>query len=342
MNLPSNNLPLISIIIPCRNEGKYIGDCLISLLNQKNLKDELEILVVDGISTDNTREIVNKLSENFSQIHLVDNPKRITPAAMNLGIKEANGKFICIMGAHAEYDEEYLSNSIKLLNEHPEVICTGGPVVGKGKTNFAKAAALALSSPIGVGNAKHHFPDYEGYVEGIGFPVFRREVFNKIGLYDEELIRNQDDEFNLRLRKNGLKVYLSPKVKSQYYVRDSPKELFKQYFDYGMWRVAVIKKHKLPASFRQLVPTLFVFAICVSFIVGLFIPTRGLYLSFMIPFLYFALLFISSIKISFMHGWKIGKYFPLAVAILHFAYGLGFIKGLLLISKLRGKHSIIS
>lgn len=325
--------PLITAIIPCRNEEKYIAQCLKSLLEQKDVNDKMEILVVDGMSTDSTRAIVEKILKQYSQVKLLDNLSLYTPHALNIGIKSAKGVFVAILGAHAKYAKDYLANSLELIIEHPEVSCVGGPITCLGKTSFGKATALAMSSRIGVGNAYHRFPNYYGYAEGACFPVFRKEVFSEVGLYDENLVRNQDDEFNLRLRKHGLKVYLSPKVKSQYYVRESPQKLFTQYFDYGIWRAVVIKKHKLPASFRQLVPSVFIFTILICFITGLFMQGPWLYLSFFTPFLYSLFLIVATIRISFIHGWELAKFFPIAVSILHISYGLGLIRGMFSLEK---------
>lgn len=329
MNSASDNQFLISVIIPCRCEGKYIGDCLNSLLVQKELEDKIEILVVDGMSTDNTRTIVNKFIRDNHNIKLVDNPKFITPAAMNIGIKESKGKYIAILGAHTKYSEDYLHNCLNLMNEHPDVSCVGGPITSYGHSSFGKATALAMSSKIGVGNAKHRFSDYEGYAEGACFPVFKREVFNQVGLYDEDLIRNQDDEFNFRMHKQKLKVYLSHKIKSTYFVRDTPKKLFNQYYNYGLWRVVVIKKHRLPRSLRQIVPVSFFMITFLLILISPFIPFNALMTSLTLPIIYFLSLLLFGLGLSKIHGLKIGLLFPLSVFIMHFSYALGFLVGII-------------
>ncbi len=327
--MESKNLKsLVSVIIPCRNEAEYIEKTIHSLYNQKNVPGEIEILVVDGMSTDGTQELLNKMSSEDGRLKLIQNPKKITPIAMNLGIKNAHGEYIAIMGAHSEYDENYLSECIKLFEKDSAIMCTGGPIFSEGRTNFGKAAALAMSHPIGVGNAKHRFPNYEGFAEGAGFPVFKKEVFEKIGLYDESLIRNQDDELNFRLTKAGYKVYLSPKVKSKYYVRDHPKKLFAQYFNYGFWRVATLKKHGTAVSFRQLIPTLFYLTIIITIIIAPLLTINALITIFTIPVIYLVIIAIFTAKIIKEKGIKIGFRFPLAIMILHFSYAFGFLKGI--------------
>lgn len=325
MNSILNYNPIVSVIIPCRNEEKYIGECLISLLNQENVKDKIEILVVDGMSTDNTRNIVHNISMDNPQVILVDNPQFLTPHALNTGIKNAKGEFIAVLGAHAEYSSDYLATCLELANQHPEVSCVGGPILSKGKTPFAKAAALAMSSIIGVGNAKHRFPDYEGYAEMACFPVFRRDVFDKYGLYDESLIRNQDDEFCFRITKSGGKVFISPKAKSSYFVRESPLALFKQYYNYGFWRVAVLIKHKIPISYRQQIPILFYLIVIILFILGLVL--NNLILGILLPALYLAAIILFSIPIFINNQFNAAVRFPVAAIVLHLSYAAGFFIG---------------
>jgi len=321
------NNTLVSVVIPCRNEEKYIKGTIFSIFNQKDIDGDIEVIIVDGMSNDNTKQIISEIQKEYKNIKLIENKKKITPVAMNLGIKAAKGMYIAIMGAHAQYDPRYLCNSIYELRNRAGVACAGGPIHSSANSNFGKATAIAMSHPVGVGNAKHRFPNYEGFAEGACFPVFKKEVFETVGLYDERLVKNQDDEFNFRLTKKGYKIYLTKRAKCVYYVRDSISELFKQYFNYGFWRVAVIKKHKLPVSFRQVVPVLFLLSILTFIILSPFLPFNSAVTALVIPVLYLSILFILSIEIIKKYGFKVGKFFPLAVSILHVSYGLGFIKG---------------
>lgn len=327
MNETVVNSPLISVIIPCRNEEKYIGNCISSLLSQEVVGDKIEILVVDGMSTDNSRQIVEDVSKINPQVKLIDNIKITTPFALNEGIKNSKADFIAILGAHAEYAPDYLSACLNLTNQYPEVSCVGGPIISKGKTAFAKATALAMSSKIGVGNAKHRFPDYEGYAEMACFPVFRRNVFDKFGLYDESLTRNQDDEFCFRITKSGGKVYISPKAKSSYFVRETPMGLFEQYFKYGFWRVAVLKKHKIPISYRQQIPLLFYFLVLVLMIYGIFV--KNLFIAILLLIIYLLSIVAFTIPIFFKEKFSTAIRFPLSVLVLHFSYAVGFFTGII-------------
>ena len=279
------------------------------------------------MSTDSSRSIVNEISINHPQVKLIDNPQHSTPHALNIGIRAAKGEFLAILGAHAEYAHDYLTTCLELINSHPDVSCVGGPIISKGKNSFAKATALAMSSIIGVGNAKHRFPEYEGFSEMACFPVFRKNVFDKYGLYDESLIRNQDDEFCFRLTRAGEKIYISPKAKSAYYVRESPISLFKQYYQYGFWRVAVLKKHKIPISYRQQVPIIFYTLIVLLAILGLMFG--DLLLSFVLPVLYLVIIIAFSIPLLFKENFAVTFRFPIAVLVLHFSYAAGFFAGMI-------------
>jgi hypothetical protein len=185
-----------------------------------------------------------------------------------------------------------------------------------------------MAHPVGIGNAKHRYPDYEGYAEGACFPVFRKAIFAKIGLYDERLLRNQDDELNYRLAKHGEKVFISPRARSTYFVRETPAQLYRQYFNYGYWRVAVLRKHRLPASMRQLAPPVFMVFMLVSFILGSSLPGWwGIGLT--LPAIYGLILFAVGVGEIGRAGWQVALLFPIAVATMHVAYAAGFATAIL-------------
>lgn len=315
---------LISVIIPCRNEELYIEKCIQSLLAQTGIEqNKIEIIIVDGESTDSTKEILDKYAG--TNVRIISNPRLITPVAMNLGIKAATGDYIAILGAHSTYPPDYLSNSLKLFKIDKSILGVGGPIFSEGSNNFSKATALCMSSAVGVGNAKHRFPDYEGFAEMACFPVFHKSAFEKAGFYDEKLIRNQDDEFCFRLRRLGYKIYISPRVQATYYVRTGPMKLFSQYFNYGYWRVAVLRKHKIPISIRQLIPGLFFLIVFIFLVIGFMF--RNITLGAALPAIYIGstliFAFISIKKI----GIKSAVNIPFVLFILHFSYALGFYRG---------------
>jgi len=315
-----------SIIIPCRNEEDYIEKCIQSLLKQKEMNFSFEILIVDGMSDDNTRLLVSEIVKNNKNVKLLDNQNNTTPYALNIGIDNSNGEFICILGAHSEHDEYYLKNSFDLISEHPEVDCFGGPIISVGFSDFGKATAIAMASPIGIGNAKHRFPNYEGYAEMACYPIFRREVFSKIGKYDESLTRNQDDEFCFRLTQTGGKVFISPKVKSTYFVRNSINELFSQYYQYGYWKVIVLWKHKVPISYRQFVPLFFYVLIVLLVIISILLKTA--FIGFVLPITYLIIITYYSLVYLKKNRFKIVLLIIISIITLHLSYACGFIAGL--------------
>jgi glycosyltransferase involved in cell wall biosynthesis len=320
--------PEISIVVPCRNEKDYIGACLESILNQQLPSGNLEVIVADGMSWDGTRQIVMKMAAEDRRIRMVDNPLRTTPSGFNVGIRAARGRYVAILGAHTHYASNYVKICIELLEQRSEVCCSGGPIISQGRSHFGRAVAGVMSHPVGVGNAKHRFPDYEGYAEGACFPIFRKEVFAKVGLYDEIFLRNQDDEFNYRLSRAGEKVFISPRARCTYFVRETPSQLFRQYYQYGFWRVAVLKKHRLPASLRQIVPPLFISMMLLIAILGLTLPGWWRLTALVLPLAYTATLLLVGISQSRKLGWQIAVLFPVAATIMHMAYAAGFLWGL--------------
>lgn len=321
--------PLISAIVPCRNERAHIESCVRSLLAQKTSLLELELLVVDGMSDDGTRDILVRLMQSNSNLRMLDNPQRSTPAALNIGIRAGRGEYIAILGAHAEYGLNYLETCVKLLNEHPEVCCAGGPIISRGKGLFGQAVALAMSHPLGIGNAKHRLPEYEGYAEGACFPMFRRRVFTDVGLFDERMVYVEDDELNYRLAQRNEKVFISPRAKCSYFVRETPSRLAQQYFRYGAARVAVLRKYRIPASIRQLIPPAFIGLLLISLIVGPWLPGWWRALTVALPGLYIVTLLLAAVGQIWMFGMQVAARFPFAVAIMHGSYALGFFSGAL-------------
>lgn len=285
-------------------------------------------MVVDGMSEDGTRDILDRLASEDARLQVIDNPGRITSCALNAGIRQSRGRYIAIMGAHTEYAPDYLCRCVEILEARPEVVCSGGPIISRGRGLFGKALAAAMSHPLGVGNAKHRFPCYEGYAEGACFPMFRREVFDRIGLYDETLVRNQDDEFNYRIGLARGKIFISPRARCVYHVRETPLRLFRQYFQYGYWRVAVLRKHHCPASLRQLVPIAFFVLVTGMLLVGVLWPSWR-YGSAVLPLLYATTLTLSGAHLAMTQGIQVGVLFPVAAGMTHLAYAAGFAWGML-------------
>lgn len=322
-------LPKVSIIIPTRNEEKYIRYCLQSVIDQDYPKDLLEILVVDGLSEDGTREIIEDYVHKYQFIKLLNNPKRIVSTALNLGIKDAQGGIILRMDAHNVYRKDYVSKCVKYLIEH-NVDNVGGICLTLPGTNnlLGNSIAFVLSSPFGVGNAYFRIGSKKPkYVDTVPFGCYKKQVFEKIGLFDEDLVRNQDDEFNLRLIKDGGNILLVPEIVSYYYARDSLGKLWKMYYQYGYFKPLVAQKIGVILTWRQLIPSLFVGSLIFTGVLSFF-SNYFLRLFLLIVALYLSANFAFSFSIAFKKGLKLLPFLPISFAVLHFSYGLGYLKGI--------------
>jgi len=319
--------PFVSIVMPIRNEAGYIQQGIAALLEQNYPAERFEIIVADGMSDDGTRAVLDELIKTCPKLVVIDNPERIVSTGLNAAIKRAKGEIILRLDGHAEIADDFILQNVLLLSEHPEAWIVGGPIIHVGRNAFAKAAAAAMSSRFGVGNASHRFAGFEGYAEGCAFPAIRRWVFDKVGNFDEQLVRNQDDEFNYRVTTAGGKVFISPRVRYEYFVRDTPRKLFRQYFQYSFWRIPVIRKHKRPTTFRQIVPSLFFLLMFVLLVAG--IVLRQPIVALALPVAYtFALLLIAVPSIR-REGLSVAMRVPLAVFTLQAAYAWGMIYGLI-------------
>ncbi|NFF78268.1 glycosyltransferase family 2 protein [Clostridium sporogenes] len=328
----------VSVVIPCKNEVGYIEKCLNSFVNQNYPKELYEVLVCDGISTDGTQDIVKRYEENYKNVKLVLNEGITAPKGMNLGIKNSTADVIIIFGAHAYADEDFIKKNIEFLSKDSNIGCVGGPIETLNNSNKGKAIALAMSSPFGVGNALFRYAKKETFVDTVAFGAYRRSVLDEIGYFDEELVRNQDDEINYRVVKNGYKILLSPEIKSSYYSRDSLKKLWRQYFQYGFWKVKVMQKHGKTASIRHLVPMSFVLTNILGFLLGMFFkPIFILWVIELLTYLLSDLIF--SYRVS-KDEKGVLKYIPIIFPILHISYGLGFLQGLLAFYVMKSKKSI--
>lgn len=327
----------VSIITPCRNEEKFIGRCLDSIIANVFPKERLEVLVIDGRSTDGTRGIVEGYAKENSFIKLMDNPGRIQTLATNIGIRASKGNVIIRMDAHAEYPKEYISRLLYWLKTN-KVDCVGGLWITKpgDNTSIAEAIALALSSSFGVGNAYYRIGIKESKrVDTVPYGCYKKEVFDRVGLFNENLNRTDDIEFNLRLKRAGGKILLVHEIVSYYYARSTLMSLAKQNFGNGFWVLYSLRFVKLPFALRHLVPFFFVSSLLGSLVISFFYQP-SIYLLALIFGLYFCLNLFVSCSLSLRNGIK---YLPLLVVTfltLHVSYGVGSLWGTfkLVLSKL--------
>ncbi len=319
----------VSVITPCRDEEKFIGKCLDSIISNIFPKDKLEVLVVDGRSADRTKEIVRGYSDKYPFIKLVDNPGIIQTLATNIGIRASSGDVIIRMDAHVDYPQDFIAKSVKHLQESG-ADCVGGFLITKpaADTVTAKSIALALSHPFGVGNSYFRTGAKEPkYVDTVPFGCYRKEVFDKVGLFNENLNRTDDIEFNLRLKRAGGRILLVPEIFSYYYARSNLADLGKQNFGNGFWVLYSLRFVKLPFSFRHLVPFLFVSSLLGSLLISLFYPPF-IYLFAFILGLYSCINLLVSCKLSLKHGIKYFPFLIITFLTLHISYGLGSLWGI--------------
>lgn len=318
---------MITVICPIYNEEKYISDCIKSILSQDYPKDSLEILFVDGMSNDKTRGVVEGYIKEYPFIHLIDNPERIVPYAMNRGIEVANGDIIIRLDAHAIYPQNYFSYLVDNLNklgaDNVGAVCRTLPANDSVK---CKAIAAALSSSFGMGNSYFRIGAKDiMQVDTVPFGCYKKEVFDRIGLYDNDLVRNQDDELNARLIKNGGKIYLLPDLVIDYFARDSIKKTGKMFYQYGLYKPLVNKKLGAPATIRQFFPVFFVLGLILGLPLSLiFKPLWYLYIG--VVLFYLLLSFVFALKSS--RNLLQIFYQIITCFVIHFNYGWGYLTGL--------------
>jgi glycosyltransferase involved in cell wall biosynthesis len=248
--------PAVSVVLPCRNEGEHIESVLRSILHMDPPDGGFEVVVADGRSDDGTLERVEAVAQDYpDRVRVIQNDAGIVSTGLNAAIRAARGQFIVRMDAHTWYASDYL---VQCLRVHGETGAdtVGGPWVAQGRGRMGRAVALSFASPLSTGGGAAHAAGYEGPVDTVYLGAWNREVFERIGAFDEELVRNQDDELNLRIVRAGGVVWQSPAIRSEYQCRSSLGELIRQFYQYGYWKVRVIQKHRLPASVRHVVPAL--------------------------------------------------------------------------------------
>ncbi len=320
----------VSVIIPCRNEEKFIGKCLDSLIKQDYPKDKMEILVADGRSEDGSGEMVRKYAEKYSFVKLLDNSKKFTPFGLNIGIKNSKGEVILRMDAHAGYEGDYISKCVSHLRE------SGADNVGgimktlpANDTLVAKAIAFSLSSHFGAASDFRVGSNKPKSVDTVFGGCYKGEIFERIGLFNERLIRSQDLEFNLRIKNRGGKILLFPDVVVYYYPQPTFFKFFKHNLNDGIWSIYPLKIIKMKFKLRHYIPLLFVASLFSSFILGIFSDFFSAIFIFIL-FLYGSASFYFSLKIVLKE--KNARFLflmPIAFFCRHFGYGLGSLWGII-------------
>ena len=318
------NTPSISIIMPCYNEERHIYDSIKSLINEY-FKEKCELLVVDGMSEDRTRVIVQDFIDQDLNIRIVENKQKLQAYGMNLGISQASGEIIIRTDTHCVYPPNYIKKCVDVLKS-TDAANVGGVMLPVGKTAVQKAISWALTHPIGVGDAKWHLGNYSGYVDTVYLGTFHKSLFDEIGLYDENSHPNEDAELNLRILKAGNKIYLDNSIIITYSPRETLGGLAKQYFKYGKGRFYTLLKHKKLTSLRQVAPVTLVLGLATSLVLSLWRPL----------FILFPMVYILSLLGVGILSWKKKKIafsqrilMSAAWAVMHVSWGMGFLSYLI-------------
>ena len=318
----NDDFPMVSVVMPCHNEAGFIINALQTVVANDYPADKLEIIVVDGMSTDGTRKLVEEFAENDQRVRILDNEEKIVPVGMNLAIRAAQGEYIIRLDCHSEIAEDYIRQCIGTA-QRTGAENTGGylETVPGADTVTARAIAMATSCQFGVGNSRFRLNGPEQEVDTVPFGTFRREIFEKVGLYDQRLVRNQDIEMNNRIRRAGGLIIISPLIKLKYYNRKTFFGLAKQAFNNGLWNPYTIWLTGGGLSLRHFIPMIFVLVLMVLG-AGAFMCPYAIWGLLTCSGLYLITAIIFAIGNS---GKSISQFLMvlLAYIIIHIAYGSG-------------------
>lgn len=319
---------LVSIIVPCCNEKEYIISFVHNVFTQSCIGFEIEIIIADGMSDDGTRDIVQALKCGDINLTVIDNEQKIVSAALNKALSLARGDIVVRMDVHTKYADNYVEQCVNQLRQ-TGATCVGGAWVASGNSTFQRSIAVAFQSPLGSGGAASRQRDYSGYVDTVYLGAWWRKDLVNLGGFDENLVRNQDDELCLRINRTGGKIWQSRDIVSEYSPRDSLSSLFRQFMQYGYWKVPVIMKHRLPASFRHFLPFVFYFLLLVNLIlIPIYPPFAVIFYTMAVSYLlilYASLYLNQGVMTVGVCRWLVVA----AMVTMHIGYAFGFARGIL-------------
>lgn len=352
MKLDADSLPLVSVVMPIRNEAAFIEHSLAAVLAQDYPPSLIEVLVVDGMSVDGTRDVVNRLmrrrhesttyarrngdsdvppiTNHVSPILLINNPRQIVPTGLNAAISQAKGEVIIIVGGHAMIETDYVRRCVESLVQ-TSTDCVGGALDSVGVGYVGSAIAAAMSSPFGVGSSGFRVASIDAepkLTDSVPFPAYRQDVFKRVGMYNELMVRHQDYEFNYRLRKAGGRILLLPSMRVKYYVRSSLRNLWSQYWQYGLWKGSFLRAHPASIKLRHLIPPLFVLTIIINALLGMLLRVPG-WAFWIAPSAYISFILVALVAVVKNGKLRYAPILPFVFACLHFSYGLGIWSGLI-------------
>lgn len=319
-------MTVVSIIVPCRNEVRYIDAFLEGVYAQRidTSSYSLEVIIADGASDDGTKQHLAAWQQRKPSLKVIDNVGRIVSTGLNQALGVATGAIVVRMDVHTVYEPDYVAECIGAL-QSSGAACVGGPWRAVGTSGLQAAIAEAFMSRIGSGGARSRETGYSGSVDTVYLGAWPREVLTNIGGFDEALVRNQDDELNLRLKRAGHQIWQSARIRSSYVPRASFRSLFRQFYQYGYWKVPVIRKHRLPASPRQLAPFAFVSMLSLLLVLSIFSVTARWLASAIFVGYCLVILAASGVHRRPAHGARVA----FALMCMHFGYGTGFARGLI-------------
>lgn len=329
-------LPRVSVVIPVRNEADFIGHNLEALLAQDYPAERLEILVADGRSDDTTREIVESMSRRVAEggsgasVVLVDNPERIMPTGTNAAIRRATGDVIVLLGGHAQLPSDYLRSCATTLMD-TDAVAVSGAIESRGDGIVGETIAAAMSSPFGIGNSGFRTATSGGPVEvdTIPFGMYRRSVFERVGLFNPNMVRHQDYEFNYRLRSSGGVILLVPSLRATYHVRPSLAALWSQYWQYGIWKGRFVRNHPASLRPRHLAPSFLVLALLLGAVAAVLHPA-GRLAAFALLAVYLGFVALGTAALARRLPIDRVLHAPFVLIALHLSYGAGVWLGLAL------------
>jgi glycosyltransferase involved in cell wall biosynthesis len=318
----------VSVIVPCFNEEKTIGLLLDAICRQSHPQSEIEVIISDGISTDRTREKIKEFSEAHPglSVKIVDNPERNIPSGLNHAIKAAEGEIIVRLDAHSVPDDDYISHCVASLNAGKGENVGGVWEIQPSEGGWiANSIAAAASHPLGVGDAKYRYGKVAGFVDTVPFGSFLADIFEKVGLFNEDLLTNEDYEFNTRIRQQGGRIWFDPRIKSVYFARSNYKALAQQYWRYGFWKWRMLQSYPNTLRWRQALPPLFALGLLILLFLSPWFSISFYILLFTLLF-YCSSLFLSTVPLALRR--KDLRYIfgiSFAIVIMHMSWGFGFL-----------------
>ena len=322
----------VSVIIPCYNERATICLLLEALYTQTYPRLAMEVVIADGNSTDGTPKVIAEWQQDHPELNVrvVENPKRIIPAALNQAIVTSTGEIIVRMDAHSKPDQEYVVRVVTALEEGRAENVGGLWDIRPGSDHWiARSIAAAAGHPIGVGDARYRYSTKAAFVDTVPFGAFYRKLLDQIGMFDETLLTNEDYEFNARIRQTGGRIWFDPKIRSVYYARKNLSALVRQYWRYGYWKRQMLRRYPETIRWRQALPPLFVASLVILVFLAPFLAAAQWTLLAIIGVYSFVLLW-AGLQLALRHkDFALLVGVPLAIICMHFAWGAGFIYGLI-------------